>query len=103
MMLHKIFFTVLASLTVSQSMVAAQGKPLLWFNDTLLIPAPGPHKTIGDADDSCFPALGFKTPDTVPSSLEGWWCDSNTEYAFVGFSYEITQWELAPLPPLFVG
>ncbi|KIY69813.1 glycoside hydrolase family 17 protein [Cylindrobasidium torrendii FP15055 ss-10] len=29
-------------------------------------------------------------PSTVPDSLDGWWCDSSTEYAFVGFSYEVT-------------
>ncbi|KAF9012436.1 glycoside hydrolase family 17 protein [Cyathus striatus] len=41
---------------------------------------------------SCFPALDFKMPrDTPPSShLENWWCDPDTEYAFLGFSYEVT-------------
>ncbi|THV05654.1 glycoside hydrolase [Dendrothele bispora CBS 962.96] len=29
-------------------------------------------------------------PSSVPASLNGWWCDTNTEYAFVGFSYEVT-------------
>jgi len=37
-----------------------------------------------------FPELGFKMPATVPDSLDGWWTDPSTEYAFVGFSYEIT-------------
>ncbi|KAH6909232.1 B-(1-6) glucan synthase [Coprinopsis sp. MPI-PUGE-AT-0042] len=40
---------------------------------------------------NCFPAVGFKMPSSVPSSLDNWWCDKNTEYAFVGVSYEITQ------------
>ncbi|KAJ6596040.1 glycoside hydrolase superfamily [Mycena sp. CBHHK59/15] len=29
-------------------------------------------------------------PSTTPSSLTNWWCDYSTEYAFVGFSYEVT-------------
>ncbi|KAJ6553572.1 glycoside hydrolase superfamily [Mycena vulgaris] len=29
-------------------------------------------------------------PASTPSSLTNWWCDYNTEYAFVGFSYEVT-------------
>ncbi|EIM79162.1 uncharacterized protein STEHIDRAFT_69839 [Stereum hirsutum FP-91666 SS1] len=29
-------------------------------------------------------------PSHVPDSLEGWWCDAADEYAFVGFSYEVT-------------
>lgn len=39
---------------------------------------------------NCFPAIGFTMPSSVPSSLTNWWCDYDTEYAFVGFSYEIT-------------
>jgi exo-beta-1,3-glucanase (GH17 family) len=39
---------------------------------------------------SCFPALDFQMPDSVPSSLDNWWCDPSTEYAFMGFSYEVT-------------
>lgn len=38
---------------------------------------------------SCFPALGFQMPDDVPVDTDGWWCDPNTEYAFLGFSYEV--------------
>jgi hypothetical protein len=39
----------------------------------------------------CFPCLGFKTPSNVPSSIDGWWCSPTTEYAFLGFSYEVTS------------
>lgn len=39
---------------------------------------------------SCYPALGFKKPDRLPDSLDDWWCDPSDEYAFVGFSYEVT-------------
>lgn len=42
---------------------------------------------------NCFPAIGFQMPASVPSSTTNWWCDYNTEYAFVGFSYEVTACE----------
>ncbi len=42
---------------------------------------------------NCFPAIGFKKSQQPPSSLQGWWCDGNTEYAFVGFSYEVSECE----------
>lgn len=42
---------------------------------------------------SCFPAVGFQMPSSVPSSTDGWWCEPSTEYAFLGFSYEITACE----------
>ncbi|KAJ7666285.1 glycoside hydrolase superfamily [Mycena rosella] len=29
-------------------------------------------------------------PANTPTSLTNWWCDYDTEYAFVGFSYEVT-------------
>lgn len=38
----------------------------------------------------CFPALGFKMPSSTPDSTDGWWCNPKTEYAFVGFSYEVS-------------
>ena len=41
----------------------------------------------------CFPGLGFEMPDNVPNTTEGWWCDYADEYAFVGFSYEVTACE----------
>ncbi|KAH9061297.1 glycoside hydrolase family 17 protein [Lactarius vividus] len=40
---------------------------------------------------ACFPALGFTTPSDVPASTDGWWCDPVNEYAFLGFSYEVTS------------
>jgi exo-beta-1,3-glucanase (GH17 family) len=39
---------------------------------------------------SCFPAIDFKMPSSVPKSLDGWWCSKYDEYAFLGFSYEIS-------------
>lgn len=46
--------------------------------------------------NDCFPALGFKMPKQTPrdSELQHWWCDPATEYAFVGFSYEVTACKL---------
>ena len=46
-------------------------------------------------DQSCFPALGFNMPQATPSDyeLEQWWCDAETEHAFLGFSYEVTACE----------
>ncbi|KAN0090826.1 glycoside hydrolase family 17 protein [Tylopilus felleus] len=29
-------------------------------------------------------------PSRVPNSLDNWWCPMDTEYAFMGFSYDIT-------------
>jgi hypothetical protein len=43
------------------------------------------------APPNCFPAIGFTMPSTVPTSLTNWWCAYNTEYGFVGFSYEVTE------------
>lgn len=39
---------------------------------------------------NCFPALGFKMPTDVPEDTSNWWCDPASEYAFLGFSYEVT-------------
>ena len=39
----------------------------------------------------CFPAVGFKMPHATPTSLTNWWCNTDTEYAFVGFSYDISH------------
>lgn len=50
-------------------------------------PAPAPSN---GSTSSCFPSLGFTMPSSVPSSTDGWWCSPNTEYAFLGFSYEVT-------------
>lgn len=50
---------------------------------------PQPHAT------SCFPALNFTMPSTVPSSLDGWWCNATDEHAFLGFSYEVEACKLA--------
>ncbi|TBU41683.1 glycoside hydrolase superfamily [Dichomitus squalens] len=38
----------------------------------------------------CYPALGFVPPFELPEDNTDWWCDPATEYAFVGFSYEVT-------------
>ncbi|KXN82928.1 hypothetical protein AN958_02011 [Leucoagaricus sp. SymC.cos] len=52
----------------------------------------GPKKGAKKASADCFPALGFKMPSKLPpeSRFSSWWCDPATEYAFMGFSYEVT-------------
>ncbi|KZP34335.1 glycoside hydrolase family 17 protein [Athelia psychrophila] len=30
-------------------------------------------------------------PSSNPTSLTGWWCNATSEYAFLGFSYEVTD------------
>ena len=44
----------------------------------------------------CYPSLGFVPPLTLPKTNADWWCDPSTEYAFVGFSYEVTACEYRP-------
>jgi hypothetical protein len=53
--------------------------------------------SVSPSPSNCFPALDFETPSTLPDSTEGWWCDPTIEYAFVGFSYEVTPCEFAAL------
>ena len=56
-------------------------------------------KTRGQTSDSvvngvlphCFPAVDFKMPNATPTSLTNWWCNTDTEYAFVGFSHDISD------------
>lgn len=58
-------------------------------------PAPAPATSTNASPSSCFPSAGFKMPSSVPSSTDGWWCSPNTEYAFLGFSYEVTACQSA--------
>ncbi|TFY83011.1 hypothetical protein EWM64_g1002 [Hericium alpestre] len=39
---------------------------------------------------TCFPAVGYQMPSSPPANNNQWWCDPRNEYAFVGFSYEVT-------------
>jgi hypothetical protein len=54
-----------------------------------------PGAGMGGQPPNCFPAIGFKMPANV-HHIEGvhrmadWWCDYRTEYAFMGFSYEVS-------------
>jgi hypothetical protein len=57
------------------------------------IVAVGNAPPIASTDNSsspCFPSADFQMPSTVPSSTQSWWCPADTEYAFLGFSYEVT-------------
>ena len=54
---------------------------------------------------SCFPAYGFQMPSQVPDNMDRWWCNPADEYAFLGFSYEITPCEFPTfhIPPELLG
>lgn len=56
--------------------------------------ADGNPTTDAKAAPFCFPSLGFIPPLVLPSDNTNWWCDPTTEYAFLGFSYEVTACEL---------
>ncbi|KAG1777729.1 glycoside hydrolase superfamily [Suillus placidus] len=56
---------------------------------------PAPATSTDGSSSSCFPSAGFQMPSSVPSSTGGWWCSPNTEYAFLGFSYEVTACQSA--------
>ncbi|KAI0030066.1 glycoside hydrolase superfamily [Vararia minispora EC-137] len=45
---------------------------------------------IKPAVKSCYPALNFNKPSKLPADNSAWWCDSRDEFAFMGFSYEVT-------------
>ncbi|KXN87211.1 hypothetical protein AN958_08601 [Leucoagaricus sp. SymC.cos] len=57
--------------------------------DTSAITTESDHTISIEERSHCFPSSGFKMPREPPSSLNGWWCDRGSEYAFVGFSYEV--------------
>ncbi|KAF5379761.1 hypothetical protein D9615_005744 [Tricholomella constricta] len=79
--------------------LAAVFSPALAFAGIVLAHPLEPTRTLqvdtrapaANAPPNCFPALGFTMPSAVPSSLTNWWCSPSTEYAFVGFSYEVTE------------
>ncbi len=53
-------------------------------------------KIEGQRAANCFPAPSFNMPKSfLPESVEDWWCDQRNEYAFLGFSYEVTACELS--------
>ena len=58
-------------------------------------PAPS---TSAPSYSGCFPSANFEMPSSVPSTLENWWCDMSTQYAFVGFSYSVAGCTSPPLP-----
>lgn len=55
-------------------------------------PADTPRPTSNPKPSSgCFPSAGFNTPDSPSGTpLEDWWCPRTSEYAFMGFSYDVT-------------
>ncbi|KAH8108085.1 glycoside hydrolase family 17 protein [Cristinia sonorae] len=65
--------------------------------DLLIFPYVDPVPYPTPTAPSCFPAMDFTMPATVPndSDLAHWWCDPQIEYAFMGFSYEVTECQSA--------
>lgn len=53
----------------------------------------GNEDTADHTHGACFPSLDFVKPLHLPRNNTDWWCDMSTEYAFVGFSYEVTDCE----------
>lgn len=89
--------SALANKTSSTSSVTspANGGPVKALSNG---PPTTPNTTTSAASQSpastgCFPSAGFKMPSDAPSSTDNWWCEADSEYAFMGFSYEITQCE----------
>lgn len=61
------------------------------FYTVALPSSPTPSQNVSlSAASSCYPALGFAKPVVLPPNNSNWWCDPKDEYAFVGFSYEVT-------------
>jgi hypothetical protein len=52
---------------------------------------------MASSSSNCFPSAGFQMPSSLPSNVNNWWCDPKTEYAFLGFSYEVTMCTLSPI------
>ena len=67
----------------------SSGHNNLTFGDPVSL-APAAPAPISNFSSNCFPSIGFEMPSDVPNSTEDWWCSPATEYAFVGFSYEVT-------------
>ena len=56
-------------------------------NDNTSNPSSG---QVDVATNDGFPSLGFDMPSSVPSSLDGWWSDYESEIGFLGFSYAVS-------------
>ena len=74
---------------------AHRWEPTKTIGEQHLIPAGSATAKMGGQPPNCFPAIGFKMPGSIEdieraSRNSNWWCDYNTEYAFMGFSYEVT-------------
>ena len=67
------------------------------FYTVALPSSPTPSQNVSlSAASSCYPALGFAKPVVLPPNNSNWWCDPGDEYAFVGFSYEVTACSSQP-------
>ena len=62
-------------------------------------------RTLASANEvpsNCFPAVDFKMPYAVPTSVANWWCNTDAEYAFVGFSYDISLCDFYEIDVFFI-
>jgi len=58
--------------------------------ETSPAPKPRPTGTPKPSKGKCFPSANFDVPDSPNGiSTDDWWCDSDSEYAFMGFSWAI--------------
>ena len=64
-------------------------KSFIWFTTALLLCLELAHATHVPRSSGGFPSLGFQMPSSVPSSLDGWWSDYESEIGFLGFSYSV--------------
>lgn len=94
-----LLFLVLAGLSSALSAPLDDAEPPndVNTNSTVLAKSPALPAPL------CFPSLGFVMPDVLPADNTEWWCDPATEYAFLGFSYEITDCEHPFLPAIYSG
>lgn len=79
-------------LLLSDSLVSAQHVPRSYHpgrSSSSGVVAGSPTSTDSESLP-CFPSANFQMPSSVPSSTHNWWCAEDTEYAFLGFSYEVT-------------
>ncbi|KAK0550223.1 hypothetical protein OC845_002753 [Tilletia horrida] len=77
-----------ASSTSSSSSSSSAGQTSM----PLPVPTRKPDKNETGSLTSCFPALDFNMPADVPNGgLDGWWCSMKDEYAFLGFSYDLSS------------
>ena len=93
---------LVGSLVVEQVQCARTVKKDEANNQTIETLASVFGSLINGVPPNCFPAVGFNMPDETPTDLTDWWCNTDTEYAFVGFSYDISLCEFFTRSIIFI-